>query len=255
MGWRWRLVLAIVPMVATSSPALAAPSSSVVLSFNAGLKTSPEPRFAPNPEPSAGASPEPSLVPSPQPNPDANPQPNPAPDPEPSPAPNAEPNPEPSPQLRPEASPAPNAEPSLEPSPEPSSEPGMEPSSEPSIDELFEEVFGTPRDRGPQQVMVPILVNNQIRNQGLLILPGGGQTETLVVARDFLTAVENGIRPDIYQALVAATLTDGTLNLRSIRQMGLEVNFDSTRLELQVQVPPELRLLVSRDGKQMFFCF
>lgn len=110
-----------------------------------------------------------------------------------------------------------------------------------SSEDIFEEVFGQPQNASPQQVMVPVIVNDQNRGQVLVIVPGGNQVDVLVAADDFLAAVTNILRSDLQQQLESYTAPDGTLNLRNIRQVGLQVSFDSSRLELQVQVPPELR--------------
>lgn len=115
------------------------------------------------------------------------------------------------------------------------------PEPESETDQLFEDVFGTPRNRGPQQVVVPLFINDQQRGQIFLQLPGGNQADILVDGNDLLTATEPLVRPDIQAQLSAAINGGGQINLRDIRQVGLEVSFDDRRLELQIEIPAALR--------------
>ncbi|MEM9002994.1 MAG: fimbria/pilus outer membrane usher protein, partial [Cyanobacteria bacterium P01_F01_bin.86] len=108
-------------------------------------------------------------------------------------------------------------------------------------DELFEEVFGQPRNLGTQQVVAPIFINNQQRGQTFVQLFGGSQADILIEADDLLIATAELVRPDIQAQLSTAVDNSGQINLRDIRQTGLEVTFDERRLELQLQIPPPLR--------------
>ncbi|MBE9111785.1 fimbrial biogenesis outer membrane usher protein, partial [Nodosilinea sp. LEGE 07298] len=107
--------------------------------------------------------------------------------------------------------------------------------------DIFEEVFGRPRDQAPQQVTVPIILNDQPAGQGLVLVPGGSQVDVQVATDSFLSAVAQVLRPDIAAQLAAASQADGTLALQSIREVGIAINFDSSQLELQVGIPPALR--------------
>ena len=126
---------------------------------------------------------------------------------------------------------------------EDSSETQLNPNNEQEVDnnQLFEEIFGQPRNLGPQQVVVPIFINNQQRGQTFVQLFGSNQLDILVEADDLLTATEELVRPEIQAQLSAAINNSGQINLRDIRQVGLEVTFDERRLELQLQIPPALR--------------
>ncbi|ASC71338.1 Outer membrane usher protein YehB [Halomicronema hongdechloris C2206] len=141
-----------------------------------------------------------------------------------------------------ETPPAEDAE-SADPSPAdaPATNPADSPEPENETDQLFEDVFGTPRNRGPQQVIVPLFINDQQRGQIFLQLPGGNQADILVDGSDLLTATEALVRPDIQAQLSVAVNGAGQINLRDIRQVGLEVTFDDRRLELQIQIPAALR--------------
>ncbi|HSM81088.1 MAG TPA: fimbria/pilus outer membrane usher protein [Nodosilinea sp.] len=87
---------------------------------------------------------------------------------------------------------------------------------------------------------MPILLNDQPAGQGLVLVPGGSQVDVQVATDDFLTALAPVLRPNI-AAQLAAAQTDGILPLEIIRATGIAVNFDSSRLELQVTIPAALR--------------
>ncbi|PSR19368.1 fimbrial biogenesis outer membrane usher protein [filamentous cyanobacterium CCP3] len=120
--------------------------------------------------------------------------------------------------------------------------------AQPTTTDIFEEVFGQPRDLGPRQVIVPIIVNDQPAGQGVVIVPGGTQVDVQVATAAFLAAVETILRSDIADQLAATSQADGTLRLQSIRDLGIAINFDSSRLELQVNVPPALRQITVVDA-------
>jgi len=113
------------------------------------------------------------------------------------------------------------------------------PSSEPSIEDIYKNVFGS--ERKIQQVIVPIILYNETVGQGLVIISGNNQTNILVKADDWLEAIGNVLRIEIQDQLSTAIATDGTLSLRQIREAGIAINFDTSRLELQVDIPPALR--------------
>ncbi|MBE9076001.1 fimbria/pilus outer membrane usher protein [Romeria aff. gracilis LEGE 07310] len=119
--------------------------------------------------------------------------------------------------------------------------PTAESANSPETDQVFEDVFGRPRNLTPQPVVVPLFIDQQQRGQVFLQLPGGNQADILIDGSDLLEATANLVRPDIQAQLSAAVDETGQINLRDIRQMGLEVNVDERRLELQMQVPAALR--------------
>jgi len=113
------------------------------------------------------------------------------------------------------------------------------PSSEPSTKDIYKDVFGS--ERTVQQVIVPIILYNETVGQGLVIISGNNQTNILVKANDWLEAVGDVLRSEVQQQLSTAIAADGTLSLRAIREAGIAINFDTSRLELQVDIPPALR--------------
>lgn len=119
--------------------------------------------------------------------------------------------------------------------------PSNQSSSQSSTNDIFEDVFGRPQNTAVQQVIAPIILNNQSAGQVLVIVPGGNQVDVLVATDDFLAAVTDALRSDIAAQLAAVSQPNGTLNLRSIRELGIAINFDSRRLELQVSIPAALR--------------
>jgi outer membrane usher protein len=127
------------------------------------------------------------------------------------------------------------------PTADPTEPPANSPAEASPTRDIFEEVFGQPQNQEPQQVIVPLIVNGQSAGQILVVVPGGTQTDVLVAAESFLATVTAGLRPEVADQLAAAVQADGTLNVRSIRELGIAINFDSSRLELQVSIPPALR--------------
>ena len=119
--------------------------------------------------------------------------------------------------------------------------------------DLFEEVFGQPRNINSQQVVVPIFINNQQRGQTFVQLFSGNQADILVEADELLAVTAELVRPDIQAQLLAVVDNTGQINLRDIRQVGLEVTFDERRLELQLQIPPALREtnILSLDSREI----
>ncbi|MBI4780729.1 MAG: fimbrial biogenesis outer membrane usher protein [Oscillatoriophycideae cyanobacterium NC_groundwater_1537_Pr4_S-0.65um_50_18] len=129
---------------------------------------------------------------------------------------------------------------------EPTGEASSKPAT-PAINDIFEDVFGQ-RTAGPQQVIVPIILNDQSVGQVLVVVPGGNQVDVLVATDDFLAAIADALRPDIAAQLTAASLPNGTLDTRNIRELGISINFDSNRLELQVSIPAALRQTAVLDA-------
>lgn len=143
--------------------------------------------------------------------------------------------------------PLPNTSDVPETEPTPSTKPSGETSSEPAVNDIFENVFGR-QNVGPQQVIVPLILNDQPTGQVLVVVPGGNQVDVFVATDDFLATVSKVLRSDIPAQLAAASLPNGTLDLRSIRELGISINFDSSRLELQVSIPAALRQTAVLDA-------
>jgi outer membrane usher protein len=129
----------------------------------------------------------------------------------------------------------------------PPTEPTGEASSEPDTNNIFEDVFGR-QTVGPHQVIVPIILNDQSAGQLLVVVPGGNQVDVLVATDGFLAAISDSLRPDIAAQLAAASLPNGTLDTRNIRELGISINFDSNRLELHVSIPAALRQTAVLDA-------
>lgn len=106
-------------------------------------------------------------------------------------------------------------------------------------DTTFEDIFGKPRQTN-LKVIVPFFIDGQQRGQLLVSL------ENLPViniqATPLLTQTAKLIRPDTQATLVSAVDTAGNISLDILRQNGLAVTFDRTKLEIQIQIPPAQRL-------------
>ena len=108
-------------------------------------------------------------------------------------------------------------------------------------DALFERVFGRPRQLQPQQVVVPYLINGQPQGEVLVNLELGTQTIVRWPASEFLSKLAQLVRPDLLSNLTAAVDPNGFLTLETLQNNGLDATFDSQKLELIIQIPPEQR--------------
>ncbi|MBE9029816.1 fimbria/pilus outer membrane usher protein [filamentous cyanobacterium LEGE 11480] len=106
---------------------------------------------------------------------------------------------------------------------------------------LFQKIFGGGRATSRTNVMVPWWVNDQPQGNILVTLRPGQAFAVKFVAKDFLAASTNFVRPDIQAKLAQAVEQNGFLSSEALRQLGLEVIFDNQRLELRIQVPPAQR--------------
>lgn len=105
-------------------------------------------------------------------------------------------------------------------------------------DELFEKIFGRPRqgDR-PQRVIVPLFINEQQQGQVAVLVSPGGDPKVRLQAAPFLDKISPIVRPDI-QTKLRAGVEEGYLALEVLLQNGLEAIFDQRQLELRVRIPP-----------------
>ncbi|MGK7892001.1 MAG: hypothetical protein AB4042_21950, partial [Leptolyngbyaceae cyanobacterium] len=109
---------------------------------------------------------------------------------------------------------------------------------QPTDDELFEQIFGRPRPQN-QAVEVPFFIDEQKQGRVIIIVSGGSARQ--VQAIPLLEKTEAIVQPEIQAQLSAAVSDEGYLTLATIRQVGIAVIFDQSRLELELQVPPTLR--------------
>ncbi|NET07453.1 MAG: fimbrial biogenesis outer membrane usher protein [Symploca sp. SIO2B6] len=115
------------------------------------------------------------------------------------------------------------------------------PNSEEETDQLFEQVFGNPRNRGVQQVIVPFFINDQQQDQVLVLLEPHGLPAVRWQAATFLEKLEEIVRPDIINNLQAAVDNQGNITLESLQEHGLDATFNERDLQLRIQVPPAQR--------------
>ena len=105
-------------------------------------------------------------------------------------------------------------------------------------DPKFEEIFKNPRNEN-QRVVVPFFIDGQQRGQVLLTL--GNIPAVRIQAAPLLAETEKVIRPDTQAKLTSAVDTQGNLSLEVLLENGLQVTFDRSKLELQIQVTPAQR--------------
>ena len=122
--------------------------------------------------------------------------------------------------------------------PSPSPAPSVPGSQTQNQDKVFEEVFRKPRNQA-QKVVVPFFIDEQQRGQVLLTL--GAIPAVQIQAAPILAEIAKVIRSDIQKNLASAVDSEGNLSLEVLQQNGLQVTFDRSKLELQIQVPPALR--------------
>ena len=116
-----------------------------------------------------------------------------------------------------------------------------QPSSTESEDELFERIFGSPRNVTAQQLNVPFFVDDQLQGQILVLTATAATPIARLQATFLLEKLQDTVRPDILQELTASVDSAGNLSLSALQQAGLVATFDERRLEVRVQVPPALR--------------
>jgi outer membrane usher protein len=114
---------------------------------------------------------------------------------------------------------------------------GVEESAE-TEEELFERVFGTPPPQS-QAVAVPFFINDQPQGQVIVVAAGGRASR--VQAPPLLASTAPILQPVWQNQLIAAVDGDGYLALDQLQQIGIDVIFDQSKLELYLQIPPELR--------------
>ena len=118
------------------------------------------------------------------------------------------------------------------------------PSSEPTEEsaeteaELFERIFGRPPPQD-QAIAVPFFINDQPQGQAIVVMAGGSANQ--VQAAPVLDKTASILQPDLQSQLAAIANSDGYLPLDQLQQLGIEVVFDQTQLELYLQIPAELR--------------
>ncbi len=106
--------------------------------------------------------------------------------------------------------------------------------------QLFEQVFGQPSDFNSAQIEVPMILNGRFSGN-ILIHPHNEVAHVMIAGNTFLTLVQDSLSEIIQSNLQLAIATDDQLSLSTIQSEGLEAHFDRRRLELQVNVPSDLR--------------
>ncbi|WP_121968912.1 fimbria/pilus outer membrane usher protein [Leptolyngbya sp. BC1307] len=118
------------------------------------------------------------------------------------------------------------------------------PSSEPTEEsaeteaELFERVFGRPPPQD-QAIAVPFFINDQPQGQAIVVIAEGSASQ--VQAAPVLDKTASILQPDLQSQLMAIADSEGYLPLAQLQQLGIEVVFDQTQLELYLQIPAALR--------------
>ena len=136
---------------------------------------------------------------------------------------------------------APEAEPDATSSEAESSEAPSSDSTEESAEteaELFERVFGRPPPQD-QAIAVPFFINDQPQGQAIVVIAEGSASQ--VQAAPVLEQTASILRPDLQSQLAAIVDSEGYLSLAQLQQLGIEVVFDQTQLELYLQIPAALR--------------
>ncbi|NJM44766.1 MAG: fimbrial biogenesis outer membrane usher protein [Alkalinema sp. RU_4_3] len=114
---------------------------------------------------------------------------------------------------------------------------------------LFEQVFGARQNTA--RIPIPWWINNRSQGNILVNLPSDNNTAIEIIAKDFLAGSESFLRSDIQAKLLQSVDENGFLSDEVLRQQGLEVIFDSRRVELRIQLPPaQLKPVVLSLEKQ-----
>ncbi|MEA5448719.1 fimbria/pilus outer membrane usher protein [Leptolyngbya sp. CCNP1308] len=131
---------------------------------------------------------------------------------------------------------APEAEPDATATEAPASE-STEESAETEA-ELFERIFGRPPPQD-QAIAVPFFINDQPQGQAIVVIAEGSASQ--VQAAPVLDKTATILQPDLQSQLAAIADSEGYLPLDQLQQLGIEVVFDQTQLELYLQIPAALR--------------
>ncbi len=90
-----------------------------------------------------------------------------------------------------------------------------------------------------QRVFVPFLINNQEKGQVLIFIRG--DNSVYFPATQVLDAITEILLENIQQQLITEIDNQGNIELTDLIPYGLKANFDQRRLELKIEIPPELR--------------
>jgi outer membrane usher protein len=104
---------------------------------------------------------------------------------------------------------------------------------------LFEQVFGVRRNAA--RMPIPWWINDRFQGNILVNLPSDNSAAIQIIAKDFLAGSESFLRSDIQEKLVQAVDENGFISGEALRQQGLEVIYDSRRVELRIQLTPAQR--------------
>ncbi|MFG6102964.1 fimbria/pilus outer membrane usher protein [Leptothoe sp. EHU-05/26/07-4] len=107
--------------------------------------------------------------------------------------------------------------------------------------QLFEQVFGQPSELYSTQIEVPLILNGRFAGN-IFVHPHNEVVHITIAGNAFLTLAQDSLGESTQKNVQLAIAADDQLSLSILQSEGLEVNFDRRRLELQVNVPSELRL-------------
>jgi outer membrane usher protein len=106
--------------------------------------------------------------------------------------------------------------------------------------ELFVQVFRPEKPQREQQIIVPLVVQDQDRGE-IWIVVGADPAEARVQATSLIDKLRDLLRPEILTELAGKADREGTLSMGTLQGVGLEAAFDQRTLELRIVVPPDLR--------------
>lgn len=90
-----------------------------------------------------------------------------------------------------------------------------------------------------QRVFVPFLINNQEKGQVLIFIRR--DNSIYFPANQVLDVISEILLENIQQQLITEIDNQGNIELTDLIKYGLKANFDQRRLELKIDIPPELR--------------
>ena len=116
----------------------------------------------------------------------------------------------------------------------------QEPAASLNETELFEQVFGRPSRTQTASVRVPLIMDG--RSAGtILVHPQREGSEVEIEGHSLLTLVKNTLTEAVQTALQAQINHNGRLSLIDLQSHGVDAHFDPRQLELQINIPPDLR--------------
>jgi outer membrane usher protein FimD/PapC len=103
-----------------------------------------------------------------------------------------------------------------------------------------ESVFSKPPAARIYSLTVPLIVEKHPRADIQVIL-STNREDLKLQAAPLLQELKPLLRPELLKKLEAAADPQGNLRLQSLKEAGLDAEFDEQKLEVRVAMPPELR--------------